>query len=184
MIKQRKNAGTCWDKNEKAIQEKITIQLEERNVKVMVKEGRLKRHRQRVKQYRQNRTFQNNESKFHQQVGGNDTKTYQQLDAREIEQFWNKIWQPREYDKKAESISNVTKDLKRLEEGQKAGIHIDLHKTTLKMLNWKTPGHDGIHRFWFKKFPTIHDRLALERNRCLQEIHVTKWMTKGKITLI
>ena len=44
--------------------EKITVQLEEINQKVLAKEGRLKRYRQRVKQYRQNRTFQNNERKF------------------------------------------------------------------------------------------------------------------------
>ena len=24
---------------------------------------------------------------------------------------------------------------------------------------WKTPGHDCIHRFWFKKFTSIYDRL-------------------------
>ena len=81
MLKQRKNAGTCWDKKEKVIQEKITIQLEEINQKVISKEGRLKRYRQRVNQYRQNRIFQNNERKFYQQVGGNDTKTYQQPDT-------------------------------------------------------------------------------------------------------
>ena len=56
---------------------KITVQLEQINQKVLVKEGRLKRCRQRVKQYRQNRTFQNNERKFYQQPGGDDTKTYQ-----------------------------------------------------------------------------------------------------------
>ena len=38
MIKQRKNAGTCWGKKEKAIQEKIIIQLEEINQKVLAKE--------------------------------------------------------------------------------------------------------------------------------------------------
>ena len=32
---------------------KITVQLEEINQKVLAKEGRLKRYRQRVKQYRQ-----------------------------------------------------------------------------------------------------------------------------------
>ena len=37
-----------------------------------------------------------------------------------------------------------------------------------KKTNWKTPGHDGIHGFWFKKFTSIHDGLALEMNRCLQ----------------
>ena len=42
-------------------QQKITIQLEKINQKVLAKEGRLNIYRQRVKQYRQNRTFQNNE---------------------------------------------------------------------------------------------------------------------------
>ena len=38
-------------KRKKAIQEKITIQLEEIDQKIQAKEGRLKRYRQRVKQY-------------------------------------------------------------------------------------------------------------------------------------
>ena len=38
---------------------------------------------------------------------------------------------------------------------------------TWKISNWKTPGHDGIHGFWFKKFTSIHNRLALEMNKCL-----------------
>ena len=84
MIKQRKDVGTCRDKKENATQGKITIQLEEINQKLLAKEGRLKR-------YRQNRAFQNSEKKFYQQVGGDNTKTYKQPDARETEQFWTKI---------------------------------------------------------------------------------------------
>ena len=38
MIKQRKNAGTCWDKKEKNNTRKITIQLEEINQKELAKE--------------------------------------------------------------------------------------------------------------------------------------------------
>ena len=60
MIKQRKD-GICKNRKEKATQEKITIQHEEINQKVLVKETILKRYRQRVKQYRQNKRFQNNE---------------------------------------------------------------------------------------------------------------------------
>ena len=52
-----------------------------------------------------------------------------------------------------------------------------------KISNWKMPGQ-GIHGFWFKKFASIHDRLALEMNRCLQGAIVPDWMTKGKTTLI
>ena len=32
----------------------------------------------------------------------------------------------------------------------------------------------------FKKFLSIHDRLAIEMNRCIQEADIAKWMTKGK----
>ena len=64
-------------------------------------------------------------------------------------------------------------------------IHIDLHKTTLKRIsNWKAPGHDGIHGFWFQEFTSIPGRLTLEMNRYLQGAQVPEWMTKGKTTLI
>ena len=55
---------------------------------------------------------------------------------------------------------------------------------TNKISSWKTPGHDGINIFWFKKFTSIHSRLAQEMNRCLQGAQVPEWMTKGKTTLI
>ena len=152
---------------------------------MLAKKGRLKRYRQRVKQYRQNRTFQNNERKFYQQLGGSDTKTYQQLDAKETERFWTKIWQPKKHNENTEWINNITRELERLEEGPKTEIHINLLKTTLKRIsNRKTPGHDGIHGFWFKKFTSVHSRLALEMNRCLQGVQVPDLMTKGKTTLI
>ena len=70
------------------------------NQKGLAKEGRLKRYRQRVKQYRKNRTFQNNERKFCQKLGGDGTKKYQNPDARETEPFWTKIWQPKSITKK------------------------------------------------------------------------------------
>ena len=44
------------------------IKLEESNQKVQEKKGRLKRYQYRTKQCRQNRTFQNKERKFYQQV--------------------------------------------------------------------------------------------------------------------
>ena len=76
MVKQ-KYPGICGERMEKTTREKITVQLEEINQKVLAKEGRLKRYRQRVKQYRQNRTFQNKERKFYQRWGGHDIKACQ-----------------------------------------------------------------------------------------------------------
>ena len=45
MIKQKKDAGICRKKKEKAKQEKATVQLKEINQKELAKEGRLKRYR-------------------------------------------------------------------------------------------------------------------------------------------
>ena len=79
----------------------------------------------------------------------------------------------------------MTRELEGLKEGPKAEIHIELPKKTLKKIsNWKTPEHDGINAFWFKKFSSIHDRLTLEMNRCQQDAQVPDGMTKGKTTLI
>ena len=77
------------------------------------------------------------------------------------------------------------KGTRRTRKGPQAEIQIDQPKKTLKRYQTgKTPGHDGIHGFWFKKFTSTHDRLALEMNRGLQDAQVPDWMTKGKTTLI
>ena len=105
-----------------------TVQLEEINQKILAKEVRLMRYRQRVKQFRQNRTFQNNKRKFYQQLGGSDTKTYQQLDAKETERFWAKIWEPKKHNENAEWINNITIDFDGLKEGPMVEVHVDLLK--------------------------------------------------------
>ena len=56
-------------------------------------ERRLKRYRDKIKQYRQNKTFQNNENNFYQQIVVEWTDTYQQLGEKKTRQFWYKIWE-------------------------------------------------------------------------------------------
>ena len=99
IIKQKRDAGIIRNRKEKTL-EKFTIKLEEINQKVLAKERRLKRYLERIKQYRQNRTFQNNERKFYQQLSGDDNKIYQQPDAKETQRFWPKIWQPKNITKR------------------------------------------------------------------------------------
>ena len=85
-------------------------------------------------QYRQNRTFQNNKRKFYQQLGGHDTKTYQQPDAKETEQFWTKIWQPKKHNEKAEWINDMTRELEELKEIQSGNTHRTTQKDTKKYI--------------------------------------------------
>ena len=133
VVKQNKNAEMY--RKEKTTQEKLTVQLGEIHQKVLAKEGRLKRYRQRVKQYRQNRMFQNNERKFYQQLEGDNNKTHQQPNVKETEQFWTKIWLLKQHNEKAEWVNHITRELEQLEEGPKAEIHTDLLRTTLKKVS-------------------------------------------------
>ena len=65
-------------------------------------------------------------------MGGDDTKSYEQADAKETERFSTKIWQPKKYNQKTEWTNNMTRELEGLKKGRKAEIHINLLKTTLK----------------------------------------------------
>ena len=67
---------------------------------------------------------------------------------------------------------------------QSGNTHRITQKDTKKVSNWKTPRHDRIYDFCFKKFISIHDTLALQMNRWQQDAQVPDWMTKGKTTLI
>ena len=59
-------------------------------------------------------------------------KTYQQPDDKNAKQFWNKIWERREHNRRAEWISNMGKELEGLKGGPKAKIQFNSLRTTLK----------------------------------------------------
>ena len=62
----KKHARMSWDKK---CHRNLTIKLEEISQKILLTEGRLKRYRDRVKQNKQSRIFENNERKLHKQIG-------------------------------------------------------------------------------------------------------------------
>jgi len=53
-----------------------------------------------------------------------------------------------------------------------------------KLANWKAPGPDGVHGFWFKRFSSLHAQLAIKLNECLAASDVPDGMTKGRTFLI
>ena len=65
----------------------------------------------------------------------------------------------------------MPKELDRLESQNK---HQFSRRNIKTISNCKIPDHDGIHGFWFKKFISVHERLALEMNRCLQVAHLAE----------
>ena len=137
------------------------------------------------KQYKLNWASQNNERKFYQLIEEESSKTYHQVNVKEAKQFWNKIWKQKENGRKAEWINNMEKALQGPEENSKAEIHLHLFKATLKKVpNWKHQAMLAYHEFLVLKIQfNPRQTLAIEMNKCLEEINILEWVTKRKTTL-
>ena len=78
----------------------------------------------------------------------------------------------------------MEKELHELQEGPDVDIYLELLIATLKkVLSWQAPEHDGIQEFFFKKSTSIHDSLAFQPNRCLEETNIPVRMTERKTIL-
>ena len=91
--------------------------------------------------------------------------------------------QPIEHNKIAEWISNLRKQLG-FKEGPKAKILIDSLKTTIKIYQIGKQQALMAHTDSCRTITPIHDQLAIEMNRCQQQVDVPEWTTKRKTTLI
>ena len=115
----RKNNGTTWGKKQEGSGERReTIEISTKGKTIQTKQD--------IPKQRKN---------VHQQLGGHDTKTYKQSDARETERFFTKIWQPERHKEKAEWINDMRREIEGHEEGPKAQIHIELLEKTLKKIS-------------------------------------------------
>ena len=61
-------------------------------------------------------------------------------------------------------------------------IHIEIKKVRKqirKILKWKSPGPGGVQGYWIKNLSNLHNSIALQLHRCLQENNLPKWMVTG-----
>ena len=134
----KRNMKIFSDEMEK-VQQKGKVQLGETNKKKLAKAGRLQRYRDRTKQYKQNRAFQNNERKFYQKVVGRVGEDKPYNGCERCKKFLCKIRQPKDHNIKAQWINNVETELQMLEGDPEAEIHLDALKAILKFTDMENP---------------------------------------------
>ena len=59
-----------------------------------------------------------------------------------------------------------------------------VEKQIKKIANWKAPGPDGVHSYWFKFIKAVRSVLAALLNEALQSGNVAEWLTSGMTVLI
>ena len=53
-----------------------------------------------------------------------------------------------------------------------------------KIPNWKAPGPDGVHGYWFKSIKAVRPVLAALLNEAIHTGNVPEWLTRGKTVII
>ena len=158
---------------------------EELKQRVTAKAAQIKRYTDRIKQYRQNRMFQDNQRRFYDEIDREGTQSNIIPDAEESKKFWGNIWGKEvSHNINAEWIENTSKEMN---VRQQENIKINkekIKKRISKMPNWKAPGPDGVQWYWMKGFTSLHERMADQLDNCLETGRVPQWMTKGYTVLL
>ena len=88
----KQNHRNCLQNEHKISQNGLTTVKEEILQRIKDK-GKIKRYSDRINQYQQNRTFQNDKGKFYQQLNsGGQQETNDVPDAEAAKEFWEGIW--------------------------------------------------------------------------------------------
>ena len=167
------------------IKEKGLITVSEKlKQKITAKSAKITKYQARVDQFRQNRLFRENQSRFCDELNGGEKNEIQSEKEGTIE-FWKDIWsKPTWHNENAEWLHNLKEEIKLERENDVVITREMLEKVVNKMPNWKSPGPDLVQGFWLKRFTNLHERITLQLNECLREGKVPTWMTKGRTVLI
>ena len=160
---------------------------EEIKQRIAAKTAKIERYSDRISQYQQNRTFQNNQKRFYQNVDcGEKQKESQAPQSEQARDFWSSIWSKKvDHNKEAKWLQDFRKEMERQE--QQGMIEITeekIRKFLQRLPNWKAPGPDMVQGYWFKYFTSMHKSLKDNLADCLKAGKVPEWMTKGKTVLI
>ena len=159
--------------------------IEELKQRIKAKAAKIKRYKNRIEQFRQNRLFQTDQSRLYKELNGEEAINLAP-DKEEAKSFWSDIWSKEvKHNKDAEWLRKIREEQMNKFKQDKIEITVGKVKKALKgMPNWKSPGPDLVQGFWQKNFTAMHDRITVQLKICLETGKTPQWMTKGRTVLI
>lgn len=167
----------------------VTEMVHSTTQRLRILANRLRRYTERVQRQSENKMFNNNQRRFYQQLKSKDlsNNNSEQLSMHEITEFWSNIWgTPKTYNKSASWLKEEIIRSNSIEEMPNVVVTVaDINVATRKTINWKSPGKDGIHNYWYKKLTSIHPKMASLFNEVLLDpSRMPAFMTEGMTYLI
>jgi hypothetical protein len=161
------------------------VVLEELKENLQAKSQKIKRYTERQKQYRENRMFVNNQKQFYRKLGGTNSQEQIVPDKKPTVEFWQGIWSVKsEHNRNAPWLSRLKENMDATQQEDLKISAEDVRSVLARAPNWKAPGPDGVQGFWLKSFRSLHARMAVFLQECLDDAKPPVWMTSGRTALI
>ena len=150
--------------------------------KVMAKGARLRRYNKNIKRKQSNKLFMKSESMFYRALeeGKEPTLTHTPS-PEEFVKYWSNIWDESTPLKEGEWLRREENRCQSVHEMPEPNMNINDFKLILsKLSNWKAPGPDKIHNFWWKKFFNVHSILhKLINNAIKNNENISEFLAEG-----
>ena len=159
--------------------------IEELKQRIKAKAAKVKRYKNRIEQFRQNRLFQTDQSRLYKELNGEEAVDLAP-EKEEAKRFWSDIWSKEvKHNNDAEWLKKIREEQMGRFKQDRIEITIGKVKKVLKsMPNWKSAGPDLVQGFWLKNFTAMHDRITIQLSACLETGQTPQWMTKGRTVLL
>lgn len=134
--------------------------------KLALKSHRLARYKKALQRKNDNKLFHTNEKIFYRNLNTNkENLTNSNIETpaiHNLEEFWAGIWETEvHHNEEAPWITEEERKWEGIDEMQFKDItESDIRFVTSRLHNWKSPGIDRIHNYWYKKFTTLHKIIA------------------------
>ncbi|XP_064292512.1 uncharacterized protein LOC135310067 [Plodia interpunctella] len=181
-IFQKLRVHSKYDKNN----EKPEEYLDTLKQKLALKSKRLARYNKSLKRKNDNKLFTTNEKNFYRKLqaenNSQDNNGSTEIPStEELENFWAGIWETESQHKEAEWMIKEEGRWETIEEMRLGDItESDIKKNTVHLHNWKAPGVDKIHNFWYKKLHVLHRPIAKTFTNIFQGMeNIPQFVTKG-----
>lgn len=145
--------------------------------------ARLRRYTESNERKTQNKIFTQNEKQFYRKLQQSDNPVINPPTQDEITEYWGSIWSaPVQHNHNSHWIQEEKRRNQNLTPQGEFIITIDNLKTTINNThNWKCPGNDFIHNFWYKKFTALHHHLLILINEAIAHPErLPTFLTEGK----
>lgn len=170
----------------------VTDVIDTLKQKLAVFSTRLKRYSKCDDRKRQNSEFQYNEKRFYRNMknGANKDTTPEPTSIPtndQIRTYWSSLWtQSAEYNRDANWLRDEANEANMVTPMEEPEINVTLIKQVLANAhNWKSPGSDNVHNFWYKKLTSLHSLFAKYIGDFIKNPeNVPLFLTEGKTYLL